>query len=217
MSETVMALGPEWADPMVLLSGSGPFGDAILAAMALIVFIESGLLFPFLPGDSLLFTAGLLARQPDPFAPLWLIMVVAPIAAFLGDQVGYMIGHKLNPYLEQRPDGKIFKREYVTQTEDFFDKHGPITVILCRFVPIVRTYAPLVAGMAGMHYRTFVAYNAIGAVLWGAGVVGLGALLGEIDFVKNNIEAIFLVIVLASVVPALYGVILKWFKKEKKA
>ena len=202
-------------DPMHLLSGSGPFGNAILPVMALIVFIESGLLFPFLPGDSLLFTAGLLANQADPFAPLWLVLVVAPIAAFLGDQVGFFLGHKFHPYIENRPDGKIFKREYVRQTEDYFDKHGPITVILCRFVPIVRTYAPLVAGMAGMHYRTFVIYNALGALLWGSGVVALGAILGEIEFVRNNIEAIFLVIVFCSVVPGLFGIIRTWMQKER--
>lgn len=216
MIETVVAAGPQWMDPMYLLSGSGPFGSAVLPTMAIFVFIESGLLFPFLPGDSLLFTAGLLANQPDPFAPLWLVLVVSPIAAFLGDQVGYFIGKRFHPYLENRPDGKIFKREYLKQTEDFFEKHGPITVILCRFVPIVRTYAPLVAGTAGMHYRTFVTYNAIGALLWGSGVVALGALLGEISFVRENIETIFLVIVFFSVIPGLIGIVAKWMKRERK-
>lgn len=217
MFTTTLALGPAWLDPMQLLSGSGPFGTAILPAMLVIVFIESGLLFPLLPGDSLLFTAGLLANQPDPFAPLWLVMVLSPVAAILGDQVGYYIGHRFQPHIANRPDGRIFKQAYVKQTEEFFAKHGPITVILCRFVPIVRTYAPLVAGMAKMSYRTFIAYNVIGGVIWGAGVVGLGAMLGEIAFVRNNIEAIFLGLVALSVVPGIFGIVKSWTSKRKSA
>ena len=180
-------------------------------------FYRISLLFPLLPGDSLLFTAGLLANQPDPFAPLWLVMVLSPVAAILGDQVGYYIGHRFQPHIANRPDGRIFKQAYVKQTEEFFAKHGPITVILCRFVPIVRTYAPLVAGMAKMSYRTFIAYNVIGGVIWGAGVVGLGAMLGEIAFVRNNIEAIFLGLVALSVVPGIFGIVKSWTSKRKSA
>lgn len=215
MLTSTLALGPAWLDPMQLLSGSGPFGTAILPAVLVIVFIESGLLFPFLPGDSLLFTTGLLANQADPFAPLWLVMVTAPIAAILGDQVGYYLGHRFQPHIANRPDGRIFKQSYVRQTEEFFAKHGPITVILCRFVPIVRTYAPLVAGMARMDYRTFFTYNVIGGVLWGAGVVGLGAMLGEIPFVRNNIELIFLGIVLLTVLPGIFGILKTWSSRRK--
>lgn len=202
---TTLALGPDWLDPMYLLSGSGPFGQAILPVLLAIVFIESGLLFPLLPGDSLLFTAGLLANQPDPFAPLWLVVVLCPIAAILGDQVGYFIGHKFHPKIVTMPDGRIFKQAYVKRTEQFFDKWGPITIVLCRFVPIVRTYAPLVAGMAGMRYRTFITYNILGGVLWGAGVVLLGAVLGQITFVREHIEPIFLLIVLISILPGIIG------------
>lgn len=215
MLTSTLALGSAWLDPMQLLSGSGPFGTAILPAVLVIVFIESGLLFPFLPGDSLLFTAGLLANQVDPFAPLWFVMVTAPIAAILGDQVGYYLGHRFQPHIANRPDGRIFKQSYVRQTEEFFAKHGPITVILCRFVPIVRTYAPLVAGMARMNYRTFFTYNVIGGVLWGAGVVGLGAMLGEIPFVRNNIELIFLGIVLLTVLPGIFGILKTWSSRRK--
>lgn len=217
MLTTTLALGPAWLDPMQLLSGSGPFGSAILPALLVIVFIESGLLFPFLPGDSLLFTAGLLANQPDPFAPLWLVMVLSPVAAIVGDQVGYYIGHRFQPHIANRPDGRVFKQAYLHQTEEFFAKHGPITVILCRFVPIVRTYAPLVAGMANMNYRTFITYNVIGGVVWGAGVVGLGAMLGEIPFVRNNIEAIFLGIVALSVLPGVFGILKSWSSNRKTA
>ena len=216
-SVSQVALGPSWLDPMELLSGSGPFGSFILPAMLALVFIESGLLFPLLPGDSLLFTGGLLANQADPFAPLWLVLILCPIAAILGDQVGYWIGHKFHPRLVNRPDGRIFKQEYLKQTEDFFEKHGPVTIILCRFVPIVRTYAPLVAGMAGMRYRTFIIYNVIGGILWGSGVVALGAALGQFDFVRNNIDLIFLLIVFISVVPGLVGMARKLADGRKQA
>lgn len=194
-------------DPIALLGSNGPFGQFILPAMLAIVFIESGLLFPFLPGDSLLFTGGLLAMQPDHFAPLWLLLILVPVAAIAGDQAGYFLGHRFAPAIERRPDGRIFKREYLDRTHGFFAAHGPVTVILCRFVPIVRTYAPLVAGMARMRYRTFFAYNVIGGVLWGAGVVALGAALGNVGVVRDNLEAIFLSIIALSLLPAAIGVV----------
>lgn len=192
-------------DPIALLGSTGPFGQFILPAMLMMVFIESGLLFPFLPGDSLLFTGGLLAMQPDHFAPLWLLLLLVPIAAIAGDQVGYFLGHRFAPAIERRPDGRIFKREYLDRTHEFFAKHGPVTVILCRFVPIVRTYAPLVAGMARMRYRTFISYNIIGGLLWGAGVVALGALLGNVAVIRDHLEAIFLGIIALSLLPAALG------------
>lgn len=214
---TVMALGPQWLDPMHLLSGSGPFGAAILPAIFVIIFIESGLFFPFLPGDSLLFTAGLLASQPDGFAPLWQVLLITPIAAILGDQVGYWIGHRFHPALRKRKDGRFFKQEHLHRSEEFFAKYGSITIILCRFVPFVRTYAPLVAGMSGMRYRTFIVFNIIGGVLWASGIVYLGSLLGGVEFVRNNIEAIFLGIVAFSIVPALFGVVQKSRSEKKQA
>lgn len=192
-------------DPIALLGSHGPFGHYILPAMMLLVFIESGLLFPFLPGDSLLFTGGLLAIQPDGFAPLWLLLVLVPAAAIAGDQAGYFLGHRFAPRIESRPDGRVFKREYLDRTHDFFERHGPVTVILCRFVPIVRTYAPLVAGMARMRYRTFIGFNVFGGLLWGAGVVALGALLGNVAFVRDHLEAIFLGIIALSLLPAAAG------------
>jgi membrane-associated protein len=202
-AQHVMALGPGFMDPEFWLSGDGPFGKAILPAMLAVVFIESGLLFPFLPGDSLLFTAGLLTQQDNPFAPLWVVLVTAPIAAFLGDQVGYFIGNRWGHHLRERPDGRLFKQAYIHEANEFFEKWGPATIILCRFVPIVRTYAPLVAGMAGMRYRVFVAFNVIGAVLWAAGVTALGAWLGQFTFIKDHIDLILIGIVLVSVLPML--------------
>lgn len=213
---TTLALGPAWMDPMYLLSGSGPFGSLILPGIALIVFIESGLLFPLLPGDSLLFTGGMLAVQPDPFAPLWAVTITCMVCAFLGDQCGYWIGRFFGNALSQRPDGKIFKQAYLTESHEFFEKHGPITVIICRFVPIVRTYAPLVAGMSRMNYRIFLPFSVCGATLWGGGVTLLGAWLGHYDFIRNNIEAIFLLIVFVSILPGIIGAAKKFFSARSQ-
>lgn len=188
-------------DPEFWLSGDGPFGSAILPALLAVVFVESGLLFPFLPGDSLLFTAGLLTQQDSPFAPLWVVLVPAPIAAFLGDQVGYFIGNRWGHHLRDRPDCHVFKQAYITEAHAFFEKWGPATIILCRFVPVVRTHAPLVAGMARMRYRVFVACNIVGALLWAAGVTALGAWLGQFAFIKDHIDLILIGIVLVSVLP----------------
>ena len=199
----VLAIGPGFMDPEFWLSGTGPFGNAILPALLAVVFIESGLLFPFLPGDSLLFTAGLLTQQADPFAPLWVVLATAPIAAFLGDQAGYFIGNRWGHHLRERPDGRIFRQAYIHEAHEFFEKWGPATIILCRFVPIVRTYAPLVAGMAGMRYRVFVSFNVVGALLWAAGVTALGAWLGRFTFIKEHIDLILIGIVLVSVLPML--------------
>lgn len=213
---TTMALGPQWMDPTYLLSGSGPFGDFILPAIFMIVFIESGLLFPLLPGDSLLFTAGMFSSQPDPFAPLWQLLIFLPLASFMGDQCGYWIGRRFGKHLQNRPDGKIFKKAYLEESHEFFEKHGPITVIICRFVPIVRTYAPLVAGMSRMDYRVFLPFSVTGALLWGAGVTTLGHFLGQYEFVAKNIEIIFIGIVLVSILPGVFGAI-KGRKKAKAA
>ncbi|MBC3185774.1 VTT domain-containing protein [Corynebacterium sp. zg-331] len=210
-----LALGPDWMDPMYLLSGSGPFGSLILPGVAFIVFIESGLLFPLLPGDSLLFTAGMLSVQPDPFAPLWLVILVCVIAAILGDQVGYLLGSRFGHALHKRPNGRFFKQEYLAQSHEFFEKHGPITVIICRFVPIVRTYAPLVAGMSGMRYRVFITYNIVGGLLWGGGVTLLGAWLGQYTFIRDNIEAIFLLIVFVSILPGIVGAARQFLASRK--
>ena len=182
------------------------------------VFIESGLLFPLLPGDSLLFTAGLIvaAKSADiePFAPLWVLLVTIPIAAFLGDQVGYLIGNRLG-YSLFKPDARILKQSYIVEAHDFFSKHGPITIFLARFVPIVRTYAPLVAGAAKMRYSTFLAYNAIGAVVWGAGVTLLGYFLGQISFIRDNVDVIFLLIVFVSVLPIISEVVKRWRRSRQ--
>ena len=193
-----LALGPSWLEPEHLIKTFGTLG--ILA----IVFIESGLLVGFfLPGDSLLFTAGLLSSQnvlPD----IWILLVTIPIAAIAGDQVGYAIGRKFGPPLFNRPDSRFFRREYVDKSAAFFEKHGPKTVVLARFVPVMRTFVPVMAGTSRMHYRTFVTYNVLGGLLWGVGVTALGYFLGQIEFVANNIEPILLGIVFVSVLPVFF-------------
>lgn len=192
-----LALGPSWLEPEHLIKTFGTFG--ILA----IVFVESGLLVGFfLPGDSLLFTAGLLSANGT-LPPVWVLLVTIPIAAIAGDQVGYAIGKKFGPPLFNRPDSRFFKREYVDRSAEFFEKHGPRTVIIARFVPIVRTFVPVMAGTSHMRYRTFVIYNIVGGLLWGVGVTLLGYFLGQIEFVKSNIEPILLGIVALSVLPVL--------------
>jgi membrane-associated protein len=191
-----IALGPDWLDPDTLIRTLGFIG--VLG----IVFAESGLLVGFfLPGDSLLFTTGLLIAADVLPTPLWLALILIPIAAIVGDQVGYAIGRKAGPAIFNRPDSRLFKQEYVDKAYAFFDRYGGRTIVLARFVPIVRTFAPVVAGVGKMRYRTFVAYNVIGGLLWGTGVTALGYWLGQIEFVQHNIEYILIGIVALSVLP----------------
>ncbi|MFE1883682.1 DedA family protein [Streptomyces diastatochromogenes] len=206
-----LALGPSWLDPNYLLDTYSIWG------LLLIVFAESGLLIGFfLPGDSLLFTCGLLITSGDLDFPLWGAIALICLAAILGDQAGYMFGKKVGPSLFNRPDSRLFKQENVTKAHEFFEKYGPKSLVLARFVPIVRTFTPIIAGVSGMKYRSFLTFNVIGGVLWGAGVTLLGSWLGNIDFVKKNIEAILILIVLVSVVPIAIE-FLRARGKEKKA
>ncbi|RMB81017.1 DedA family protein [Streptomyces shenzhenensis] len=193
---TTIALGPSWLDPNYLLDTYSIWG------LLLIVFAESGLLIGFfLPGDSLLFTAGLLITSGQLDFPLWGAIALICVAAILGDQAGYMFGKKVGPSLFSRPDSRLFKQENVTKAHEFFEKYGPKSLVLARFVPIVRTFTPIIAGVSGMKYRSFLVFNVIGGILWGAGVTLLGSWLGNIDFVNQHIEMILILIVLLSVVP----------------
>ncbi len=198
VSPEMVALGPDWLDAQNLIES---FGSYALIGIVLIVFIETGLLFPFLPGDSLLFTAGMLVAQSYLDFDLWLLCVLLVASAFAGDQVAYFIGKKVGPKLFNKPDSRFFKREHIDKTHAYFEKYGGRTIILARFVPFVRTYAPVAAGTAQMHYRWFVAYNAVGAVLWGAGVTILGYFLGQLTWVAENIELVLVIIVLISLMP----------------
>ncbi|MFJ7421400.1 DedA family protein [Streptomyces uncialis] len=193
---TTLALGPSWLDPNHLLNEFGIYG------LLIIVFAESGLLIGFfLPGDSLLFTTGLLVTTGQLTMDLWLVCVLICVAAILGDQAGYLFGKKVGPALFNRPDSRFFKQENVLKAHDFFEKHGPKSLVLARFVPIVRTFTPIIAGVSGMRYRSFITFNIIGGILWGAGVTLLGAWLGRHALVRDNIEAMLIGIVLLSIVP----------------
>ena len=195
MPSPPLALGPKWIEADFLIETFGMLG--ILA----VVFVESGLLIGFLlPGDSLLFTAGLLSANgtlPD----LWVLLVTIPLAAIAGDQVGYAIGRKAGPSVFNRPESRFFREEYVERSSEFFERYGARTIIIARFVPIVRTLAPVMAGVSKMNYRTFVTFNVIGGIGWGVSVTTLGYFLGQVEFVKNNLEPIILGIVALSVLP----------------
>ena len=201
--QAVPMLGPSWLDPEVIIDTLGPWA---LPGTAAIVFIETGLLFPFLPGDSLLFTVGLATGAGAIASPLWLVCLVLFVAAFLGDQCGYAIGRYAGPKIFKREDSRFFKQSYIDQTYAFFDKYGGRAIVLARFVPIVRTYIPVAAGVGRMPYRHFVTYNVIGAFLWGVCVTLLGYFLGQIAFVRDNIEPILIGIVGLSLVPVAFEI-----------
>ena len=171
--------------------------------LLLIIFAESGLLIGFfLPGDSLLFTAGLLTSRGTLNLPL--IMVGASVAAVAGDQVGYLIGKRAGPALFKRPDSRLFKQKNVERAHAYFEKNGPKTVILARFLPVIRTFTPVVAGVGEMEYRRFVTFNVIGGVLWGAGVTLLGRILGDtVPNIDKWLLPIILVIGAVSFVPVI--------------
>lgn len=194
-------------DPKELIDKVG------LVGIWIVVFAESGLLVGFfLPGDSLLFTAGFFASEPSsvnealhlPLVPLALGCFVAAVA---GDQVGYLFGRRVGPALFRRPNSRFFRRENVDKAQAFFDKHGSKTIVLARFVPVVRTFAPIVAGVSRMHYRTFVMFNVIGGLLWAIGVTLLGYFLGQIKVVEENLEIAILAIVAVSIMPIVVEVI----------
>jgi membrane-associated protein len=192
---------------LALLNPEDLLASGGLLLLGAIVFAESGLLIGFfLPGDSLLFIAGFLsssaaAEVSDVRLSLPLVMLVATSMAIIGDQVGYIIGNKAGPALFNRPKSRLFDPAHVAKAQGFFDKYGARTIILARFVPIVRTFAPVVAGVGKMHYRTFVRYNIIGGVLWGSGLPLLGYYLGQFDIVKDHIEIAVLAVVAISLLP----------------
>jgi len=200
MLSTVIAAGG--LDPESLLQSFGALG------LFLIIFAESGLFFGFfLPGDSLLFTAGLLSSQ-DKLPALPILLVGCFIAAVAGDQVGYLFGRKVGPALFRRPDSRIFKQEYIERSQGFFERHGSKTIVMARFVPVVRTFAPIVAGVGKMRYRTFVTYNVMGGLMWAVGITSLGYVLGNrVPWVEENLEVAIFAIIGLSLIPVLIEVI----------
>jgi membrane-associated protein len=191
---------PSWLDPDYLIRASGPYA---LWVVAFIVFAECGL-FAILPGDSLLFTVGLFVAAKIVSYPLWLVLIVLTVAAVAGNVSGYAIGRKIGPPLFKPRTGlmgRIFKQSYVEKTHDFFDRYGNRALILARFVPIVRTFVTLVAGVGKMDFRRFITYTAIGGVLWACGVTIAGYFLGNVSFIKDNIDIVLVLIVLISLLP----------------
>src|SRR6476619_1704898 len=186
-------------DPKSLIETFGTIG------LILIIFAESGLLLGLIfPGDSLLFTAGLLAGSNKFGLNIAVVAGGVFIAAVAGAQVGYWLGRKYGPALFKRPDSRLFKREYVDQSREFFDKHGAKTIVLARFVPFVRTLAPMMAGIGEMNARTFFAFNVVGAALWALGVSLAGYFLGQtIPNVDKYLLPIILLIIAASLIPPL--------------
>lgn len=178
------------------------FGAWALWGAAAIVFAECGLMLGFfLPGDALLFTVGLFVGSGAIHQPLWLVCLVLTVAAFVGNLAGYEIGRRTGPRIFSRSDSRLFKREYVDKTVTFFDTYGARAIVLARFMPIVRTFITVIAGVGQMDRRRYLTYSGIGAVLWGSGVTVAGQLLGKIEFVAKNIEVILIAIVLVSVTP----------------
>lgn len=199
----IFALGP---DPQKIVQSVGLIG------LLVIIFAESGILIGFfLPGDSLLFAAGLVtAGITTSNGTEWtlangnvaVVAILVSIAAIAGDQVGYAFGKRVGPSLFKRPKSRLFKPEYVEKAEEFFAKHGSKSIVLARFVPIVRTFTPVVAGVSKMHYRTFVKFNIIGGILWGSGFILLGYWLGSaFPWIGKNIEYAIILIILISLIP----------------
>ena len=177
-------------------------GHWIYAILFLIIFAETGLVvFPFLPGDSILFIAGTVVATADLNVHLLVLVLIA--AAILGDSVNYAVGHFIGPRVYDRPDSRWFRKAHLQRTQAFYDKYGGVTIIIGRFVPIIRTFAPFLAGVAGMSYRRFLAFNVVGAIAWITSLVYAGYLFGNIPWVKQNLSLIVIGIVIVSLLPAI--------------
>jgi membrane-associated protein len=218
MTSTTLALMPDFMDPINLINS---FGTLALLGILVVVFVESGVLFPVLPGDSLLFVAGMLAAGSAAASAegattasfqLWQLLLFIPIAAVLGSQVGYWIGRNVGTAMF-KPDARFLKQKYLDEAHAFFEQRGPFAIVIARFVPIVRTLAPLTAGAARMNYGVFTVFNIVGAIVWGVGLTLLGYWLGQFEIIQKLLEPIFILIVLASVAP----MFIEWYKRRRAA
>ena len=182
-----------------LLTGIGPWA---VAAMAAIAYAETGIIFGFfLPGDSMLFSAGVLVASGALHVPLPILIAVVSVAAFLGDQTAYTIGRRVGPKVVNRPDSRLSSPRHIDRARTFFDRHGPKAVILARFVPFARTFTPVIAGVGAMRRRTFAVYNAVGAVAWVAIMTLAGAMLGGVPLIADHIELVTVGLVALSLTP----------------
>jgi len=178
------------------------YGPWIYGILFLVIFAETGLVvFPFLPGDSILFIAGTVVATAD--LNIHVLVIVLAVAAILGDSVNYAVGHYIGPRVYDRPDSRWFRKKHLQRTQAFYDRYGGITIIIGRFVPIIRTFAPFLAGVAGMSYRRFLSYNVVGGIAWIASLTYAGYLFGNIPWVKHNLTFIVVGIVIVSLIPAI--------------
>ena len=186
-------------------------GHWLYLILFLVIFAETGLVvFPFLPGDSILFIAGTVVATADLSVHLLVIVLIA--AAILGDTINYSVGHYIGPRVYDKPDSRWFKQDHLRRTQVFYDRYGGVTIIIGRFVPIIRTFAPFLAGVAGMTYTRFLSYNVVGGVAWISSLVYSGYLFGNIPWVKNNLTLIVFLIVVISLLPAIMT-----FLRERRA
>ncbi|MDR0836540.1 MAG: DedA family protein [Tannerella sp.] len=191
------------------------YGTFVYAILFLIIFCETGLVVtPFLPGDSLLFVAGALAALPSNDLSILLLLFIVGCAAVLGDSVNFEIGKFFGEKLFSNPNSRIFKQSYLEKTHRFYEKHGGKTIILARFVPIVRTFAPFVAGMGKMSYKYFISYNIIGGILWVSIFLFVGYFVGNIPWIQKNISILVIVIIIVSILPAVFEVVREKMKNK---
>lgn len=200
-------LGPSWMDLQTLVDH---FGSGAVWVVAAFEFIETGLLFPLLPGDTLLFTAGVFTADNLITMPIGLVVTITGIAAILGPQSGYWIGRLAGPKIFARRDGRIFKKANVNKTHAFFEKYGGRAIVLGQFIPFVRTYIPVAAGVGKMPYRHFAMFNIVGAMIWGVGVPLLGFSLGSVPFVKDHYEIAVGLVLFVSLLP----IIIEWIRHK---
>lgn len=198
-------------DPLTVITQLiDQYNTLIYFILFMVVFVETGfVIMPLLPGDSMLFAIGVIAATTGKLS-LVVIIPLLIIAALLGDNLNYFIGHKFGELIKERKKILFLKREYIEKTEEFFEKNGGKAVIMARFVPIVRTIAPFVAGAGSMKYQSYIINCIIGAILWVAGITILGYTLGQFDIVKNNFDKVVLGIVLISILP----IFIKFFKSK---
>ena len=211
-------LGPEWLDAANLITKIVEwFGPWAIVGVMLVIFAETGLLIGFfLPGDSLLFTLGMFVGTGAVGVHIWVAAPLVWLAAVIGNQTGYFIGRKAGPAIFNKPDSRLFKREYVERTSAFFERHGGKAVTLAQFVPIVRTFTPVIAGVGKMHYRHFITFNVLGATFWAFGITWLGYFLGSFEWIRENIDAMILAIVFISVAPMLISAISQLMKSRRQ-
>ncbi|MGC1816826.1 MAG: DedA family protein [Casimicrobiaceae bacterium] len=184
-----------------LASLAGSYGPWLYAILFLVIFAETGLVvLPFLPGDSILFIAGTVVAVAG--LDVHVLALILALGAIIGDSVNYGVGRYVGPRVFHEPESRWFKREYLLRTQGFYDRYGGVTIIIGRFVPIIRTFAPFLAGVAGMPYRRFLSYNVIGGCLWIGLLVYAGYLFGNIPWVKSNLSLIVITIVIVSLIPA---------------